>query len=158
MAYIARIGGGLFEYRLLDFYGPLSAVAAATGIVHLGMWTSSAVRRVQPLASFGPAVSPRSCTLTIFLPMVLSCSVVQATLLFTQVHDSYLGFSQLKEKDIRWSLVAPGMHVLNYLKDDLRFHRRAAGTRAFARDQLRKWRPCQNMARGIIPTDALAAD
>ena len=156
MAYIARIGGGLFEYRLLDFYWPLLAVPAATGIIHLGMWASSAVRRVQPLAAFGLAVSPGSCTLAIFLPVVFSCYVVQATLLFAQVHDSYPGFSQLKEKNILWSLVAPGMHALDYLKDDLMYHRRGAGLRFFARRELRKWRSYQNSTRGIIPAEALA--
>ena len=153
MAYVARIGGGLYEYRLLDVCWPLLAVPAATGIVHLGRWVSSAVRRVSPLASFGLA---GSCTLAIFLPVVFSCSVVQATLLFAQVHNSHPGFSQLKEKNILWSLVAPGMHALDYLKEDLMHHRRGAGMRFFARRELQKWRPYQNSARGIIPAEALA--
>ena len=44
-AYIARIGGDHFEYRPLDFYWPLLAVPAAEGIVHLGSWISTILRR-----------------------------------------------------------------------------------------------------------------
>ena len=35
-AYLSRIGGDHFEYRPLDFYWPLLAVAAAVGLAHVG--------------------------------------------------------------------------------------------------------------------------
>ncbi len=35
-AYVARVGGDHFEYRPLDFYWPLLAVAAAVGLAHAG--------------------------------------------------------------------------------------------------------------------------
>lgn len=51
MRYVARVGGDRFEYRSLDSYWPLLAVPAAEGIVHLGLWMSSAVRRFRPTAT-----------------------------------------------------------------------------------------------------------
>ena len=50
MAFVARMGGDMFEYRPLDVYWPLLAVPAAEGIVRLGLGTWSAVRRFQPFA------------------------------------------------------------------------------------------------------------
>ncbi len=47
MAYALRIGGDHFEYRPLDFYWPLLAVPAAAGIVHLGVVTAGALRRMR---------------------------------------------------------------------------------------------------------------
>ena len=50
MNYLARIGGDHFEYRPLDFYWPLLAVAAAEGLLVLGTFMATWVRR-----SPGPA-------------------------------------------------------------------------------------------------------
>ena len=41
--YVMRIGGDHFEYRPLDFYWPLLALPAATGLVQLGCWITRIV-------------------------------------------------------------------------------------------------------------------
>ena len=156
MAYFARIGGGLFEYRMLDVYWPLLGVPAATGIVHLGMWASSAVRHLQPLASLGPVVSPRIWALMIFLPVVFYCGAIQATLLFAGAKERHVRLTQLKEKDIGWLLAAPGMPALIHLHDRLRNVARVDFFRHGTKRLLRLWQPYQNMQRGIIPADAVA--
>ena len=45
MTYLARIGGDHFEYRPLDFYWPLLAVAAAQGLLFIGTFMAAWVRR-----------------------------------------------------------------------------------------------------------------
>ena len=45
MNYLARIGGDHFEYRPLDFYWPLLAVAAAQGLLFIGTFMAAWVRR-----------------------------------------------------------------------------------------------------------------
>ena len=80
MAYVARTGGDFFEYRPLDVYWPLLAVPAAAGLVHLGLWTSSAVGRVRPFAAWPWVAGPRTCALLLFLPVVFYCGFLQASL------------------------------------------------------------------------------
>ena len=61
MAHVARMGGDLFGYRLLEFYWPLLAVPAAAGIVHLGVWASRAVGR-RAFAPHPAATAAACCT------------------------------------------------------------------------------------------------
>ena len=168
MAYLAQIGGDQLGYRPLDVYWPLLAVSAAAGIMHLGRGGAAVVRwahlgRVPRLA-----VGSLSCALFIFLPVLFYCGAIQATRLFLG-KDDYTSLRQQRllrpeETPIGWLLVAPGMPAMIALSDDLgttlykktwiRTPLRA--TRDWTNEQLVRWRPYQEMRRGIIPSDALA--
>ena len=62
MAYLFRVGGDYFEYRPLDFYWPLLAVPAASGIVDLGVSASAWLRRLRS-ARLTP--SPGACAVVL---------------------------------------------------------------------------------------------
>ncbi len=154
MAYVARVGGDFFEYRPLDVYWPLLAVPATVGIVHLGSWTSAVVGRVRPFAAWPWAAGPRMCALILFLPVVFYCGFLQASLRNLA--------SPLKKKDPGWLLAASGMPTLISLSRDLNKTLRGSKIGVIAEHRrvgimlLREYESYANMARGIIPDDALA--
>ena len=154
MAYVARIGGDFFEYRPLDVYWPLLAVPAAAGIMRLGSWTSAAGGRVRPFAAWFWMAGPRTCALVLFLPVVFYSGSLQATM---RLYDGKSGKTPLG-----WLQTAPGMPTLVPLFRDLNNALKGSGIRSMVRRRgigLRlqgRWGPYTNMARGIIPTDALA--
>ncbi len=153
-AYVARIGGDFFEYRPLDFYWPLLAVPAAVGIVQLGRWSAATVRQWHPCPTRRSATRARIAALLLFLPVVFYCGAIQATRHFS---DSKSGKTTLG-----WLQTAPGMPTLVSLSQDLKRALNGSGIRVIAplkrieRTLLGEWKPYTNMARGIIPADALA--
>ena len=146
MAYVARIGGDRFGYRLLDVYWPLLAVPAAAGLVQLGRWL---------------ATGTRTCALALFLPVVFYCSGFQASLVFLGDQHHRISPLQREKKGIRWLLAVPGMQALFTLSDNQRQLLGKASTAVNfvykrANPAGTEWQPYQNMERGIIPADALA--
>ena len=164
MIYVMRIGGDHFEYRPLDFYWPLLAVPAALGIVHLGSRLAAWRWRPPALGRMGA----RTLAVALFVPVLFYTSAIQGTLLFAgsgiREHISNL-YIELDDDNAGWLLAAPAMPMLVAISNDLR--RLAASQlvaspfaehREFARDQLRNWKPYENMQRGVIPDDALMSD
>ena len=158
-AYIARIGGDNFEYRPLDFYWPLLAVAAAVGIVHLGSWASITFRRL--------AAGARTCALILFLPVLFYSSAMQGALLVEGVKAAERIIQPhltLGRDNAGWLLAVPGMSMLAATSDPLRLYlvRKLVGTRHsehrnVAAKRIREWRPYEDMARDVIPLDAVMA-
>ena len=163
MAYVMRIGGDHFEYRPLDFYWPLLAVPASMGIVDLG----SRVANRQWLRRFSPrlAVGARTCAIVLFIPVLFYTSAIQGTLLFEgaaireRIRRLHI---ELGDGNAAWLLAAPGMPMLVAVSNDLRRQtsRQMVASpftqaREFANQQLRTWKPYENMENGVIPDDAL---
>ena len=163
MAYVMRIGGDHFEYRPLDFYWPLLAVPASMGIVHLG----SRVANRRWLRRFSPrlAVGARTCAIVLFIPVLFYTSAIQGTLLFEgaaireRIRRLHI---ELGDGNAAWLLAAPGMPMLVAVSNDLRRQTSRqmvaspfAEHREFANQQLRTWKPYENMENGVIPDDAL---
>lgn len=153
MTHVARIGGDHFEYRPLDVYWPLLAVPAAVSIVHLGTGLAAASGWLCPGTAWRSAARTWIYTLVLFLPVVFYCGAIQPTLLANATH---------KRKDFVWLWMAPGMPTLYSLSQDLR-KKVSAGWGSVTYSQntvskrlVRRWGPYSNMARGIIPDDALA--
>ncbi len=159
MTYLARIGGDHFEYRPLDFYWPLLAVAAAVGLVSLGsrlaVWVGS-----PPTAGVS-----RACTLALFAPVLIYAGAIQGVLMYEGskqvVYDLHM-YTELNEENTGKWLVAPGMSKLVALSNTLRqkstMHLAPSPWmehRAFAKHQLQGWKPYENMPRGILPDDAV---
>ena len=165
MAYIARIGGDLFGYRMIDVYWPLLGVPAAAGIASLGGWLGArfgANNRVTwPRA-------PRSCALILFLPVVLYCGVIQAMWPLLNHKGEENRPTQPQEKAVGWLLALPGISTLTALSSDPRRTLRDAWILAGPSilnktydvhyHRFMRWQPYQNMERGIIPDDALALE
>ena len=165
MAYISRVGGDLFGYRMIDFYWPLLCVPAAAGIASLGgglgAWFGASNRATWPRA-------PRSCAMILFLPVVFYCGVIQAMwpLLNHKGEENHL--TQPQEKAVGWLLAMPGISTLTALSADPRRTLRDAWILAGPSilnetydvhyHRFRRWQPYQNMERGIIPDDALALE
>ena len=163
MAYVMRIGGDHFEYRPLDFYWPLLAVPASMGIVYLGSRIAAGrwLRRFSPRLTVGA----RTCAIVLFVPVLFYTSAIQGALLFegaaireriTKLHIA------LDDDNAGWLLAAPGMPMLVAISNDLRHQTSRqfvalplAEHREFANRQLRRWKPYENMERGVIPDDAL---
>ena len=162
MAYVMRIGGDHFEYRPLDFYWPLLAVPASMGIVHLGsrIATRLWLRRIPP--PFG-----RTCAIVLFVPVLFYASAIQSILLFegAAIRERIkMLHIELDDGNAAWLLAVPGMPMLVAVSNDLR--RQASRqmvaspftqAREFANEQLRTWKPYENMENGVIPDDALTA-
>ena len=162
MAYIARIGGDFFGYRLLDFYWPLLAAPAAAGMVHLGVWASGALSRLRAFPSHSAAVA-RACALAIFLPVLFYSSAMQFVVLRESAEPALRGLRTppaLDHDSAGWLLAAPGMPALAAAAYDLRsmLWARKVGWPWSVRNRIRAGRPWeayQDMERGIIPQDAL---
>ncbi len=162
--YVMRIGGDHFEYRPLDFYWPLLAVPAALGIVHLG--SRLAARRWLPSAL--GRMGARTFAVALFVPVLFYANAIQGALLFAgagiREHIVRLHI-ELDDDNAGWLLAVPAMPMLVAISNDLR--RLAAPQlvatpftehREFANQLLRKWKPYENMRRGVSPEDALMSD
>ena len=160
-AYLARIGGDHFEYRPLDFYWPLLAVAAAIGLAQLGARLAAKIG--------GEGVKCRAlyaCTLALFVPVLIYAGALQGALMYEgskAVGYQGLAYTELNDANAGW-LVAPGMSKLTALSNAMRREsiRRAAPTtwmeqRAFARVRQWQFKPYENMPRGTLPDDAVAS-
>ena len=154
MAYVARVGGDSFGYRPLDVYWPLLAVPAAVGIVQLGRGLAATVRQWHPCPTWRSATRARIAALLLFLPVVFYCGSIQATPRFSG--------SKSKKTTLGWLQTAPGMPTLVSLSQDLQKTLNGSGVRMTygyrkeTRILLRRWESYTNMARGVIPVDALA--
>ena len=158
MAYVMRIGGDYFEYRPLDFYWPLLAVPASMGIAYLASRIANHrwLRRLPRLA-----VGARTCAIVLFVPVLFYTSAIQGARLFQWGVEHC---TELDDRNAAWLLATPGMPMLVAASNDLRrqIGRQAVATcfaehREFANMQLRKWKPWENMEKGVIPDDALMA-
>jgi len=169
MSYLARIGGDHFEYRPLDFYWPLLAVAAAEGIVRLGGCVAIWVRRLYSARGEGVLPSPRAWAawaLVLFLPVLFYANAIQGALLHagSQVFEyKRFLYIPLNEANAGKWLAAPGMSKLAAISNSLRRQstlRHApspwAEHRAFGLYRLRQWQPYENVPRGtFFPDDTV---
>ena len=163
MAYVMRIGGDHFEYRPLDFYWPLLAVPASMGIVYL----ASRIANHRWLRRFSPrlAVGARTCAIVLFVPVLFYTSAIQGALLFegAAIRERIKRLHiELDDDNAGWLLAAPGMPMLVAVSNDLRHQTSRqfvalplAEHREFANQQLRTWKPYENIENGVIPDDAL---
>ncbi len=159
-AYMARIGGDLFEYRPLDFYWPLLSVAAAVGLVSLGTRLAAWVGKT-PNAGVS-----RVCTLALFAPLLICAGAIQGALVYEgSKHLRHIGYfhTELNETNAGKWLAAPGLSNLVALSNSLRREstlRHApvpwAEFRVYGSRREREWKPYENMPRGTLPEDAVA--
>ncbi len=160
-AYLARIGGDPFGWRLIDFWWPLLAVPASEGIARAGTGLARLWRR-------GPeGVSPRAAapaTVACFGFVLFYAGALQGALFREYLDVPPSQFVTLDDGNAGWALAAPGMPALAALSNDLRgalgevyrAHGRVHGLRRH-QDLLSRWGPYQDMERGFIPDDAVAA-
>ena len=147
MNYLARIGGDHFEYRPLDFYWPLLAVAAAEGLQVVGTFIATWVTREhgkpregggrsvrksrnrlkrgegsQSVAMAGGMWAVRAWVLMLFAPVLLYAGAIQGAMLYEGskvVEYRSQMHSELNEGNVgRW-LVAPGMSKLVAISNTL---------------------------------------
>ena len=167
MAYVFRIGGDYFEYRPLDFYWPLLAVPAASGIVHLGSAASALLRRPRSTRFRFLAVGPGACAVVLFVPTVFYAGALQGEILLRSAavegHRERFHL-EVEEESAGWLFAAPGMRALVPVSNDLRRRMarqlvglRFVGHREAARLKLEEWADYERMERGVLPEDALTA-
>ena len=167
MAYVFRIGGDYFEYRPLDFYWPLLAVPAASGILQLGSAASALLRRPHSMWSGRLAPGPCTCAVVLFVPTLFYAGALQGALLFQGAasRDYQERFHpEVDRKNGGWLFAAPGMGALASISNDLRQRMtrqlvglRFAEHREAARLKLEDWADYERMERGLFPEDALTA-
>ena len=167
MAYVFRIGGDYFEYRPLDFYWPLLAVPAASGIVDLGSAASALLRRPRSARSPFPVVGPGACAVVLFVPTLFYAGALQGRLLFQGARaESYQErfHPEVDQGNAGWLFAAPGMRALASISNDLRWRMtrqlvglRFAEHREAARLKLEDWADYGRMERDVFPEDALTA-
>ncbi len=172
MAYVMHMGGDHFEYRPLDFYWPLLAFPAATGLAGLAarIVTRDPGRPRAPFRRWGGSVDTgaRAMMLMLFAPVWFYASALQGLLLYegSRIHEYIPRLHiELDHANARWLRVAPGMPMLTAVSNDLRrlmaVHKVASPFtlhRAFANQQIRRWKPYYvHMERGVMPDDALMA-
>jgi len=167
MAYVFRIGGDYFEYRPLDFYWPLLAVPAASGIVHLGCAAAALLRRLRSARSRFPTPGPAVCAVVLFAPTLLYAGALQGQLLFQGVAAGPYQerfHPEVDQERAGWLLSVPGMRALASISNDLRWRmtRQLVGLRfaehkGAAKLKLEDWADYERMGRGVLPEDALTA-
>ena len=163
MAYLLPIGGDHFEYRPLDFYWPLLAIPAADGIALLGSKVADGLRKLSQVP--GWAARRGTCTIALFVFVLFYANAIQSALLFegAAVHKYILRLHiELNEENAEWLLAAPGMPALVAISNELRkvsakhmVGLRVSEHRNLAAFILRKWKPYEEMERGIIPDGAV---
>ncbi len=165
MNYLARVGGDHFEYRPLDFYWPLLAVAASEGILHLGTRIATWVGQIRNRPHGEGGLAPRAWALMLFASVLIYAGAIQGALLYEGskevVRRAHM-YSELNEENAgRW-LVAPGMSKLVAMSNALRQESTLYFApspwmehRLYAWFRLRQWKPYENMARGTLPDDAV---
>ena len=164
LAYLLEIGGDHFEYRPMDFYWPLLAVAAADGLARLGGRLSAVLRSEFRRLRF---VGPRTLAVALFAPVVFYAGAIQGILLFEgrallETQDAIPLQVVLDDQNAAWILAVPGMPALVALSNDLRLQsephivgRRIQGHQDFAIRRLRGWKPYEAADRKTIPGDAV---
>ena len=129
-AHIARIGGDTSLWRPLDFYWPLLALPAADGIARAGTGAARLLERWKVGARFA--------------------------------HGRLWAVAFLDSENASWVLAAPGMPALlalsNKLREPLVPTNSARPVRLRAGSWFRevhRWRPYEDMERGLVPDDAM---
>ena len=156
-AYLARIGGGNMEWRMMDFHWPLLALPAADGLTGAGSALGRALgrRRVGARAADG-----RLWAVALFLPVLFYAGAIQGALLRATSYPT-TSFISLDELQPGWIPPAPGMPALVGLSANLRemINVRGSGRRLgpyFVNWLRRRWEAYDDMERGLIPGDAVA--
>lgn len=157
-AYVMRVGGDSIEYRPLDFYWPLLALPAATGIVYLGSRIAGVMRTI---ARRRVVWNTYIWALLIFAPVLFYANAMQAILLLESVKRP-LRQAELTAANYGWLLAAPGMPALSAISNDLRAdldtHFAAHRFDRTGKDAIHKlalYQPYASMERDIIPDDAV---
>ncbi len=167
MAYVFRLGGDYFEYRPLDFYWPLLAVPAASGIVHLGSAAADLLRRIRSARAMNLRPVPGVCAVVLFVPTLFYAGALQGHLLFqgAGIGDYQERFHpEVNPENAGWLLAAPGMRVLASISNELRGRMtrqlvglRFAEHREAAKLKLKEWADYRHLERGAFPADAVTA-
>ena len=165
MVYLMPIGGDHFEYRPFDFYWPLLALPAATGLVHLGSRVSEAAGRLRQVRQ--GMNRPEVYAIVLFLPVLFYANSIQGVLLFKNAAiDEYIHkmHTELNEEEEAWLLAAPGMPLLIAISNDLRsvsatelVGLRFSEHREFAAHVMRHWKTYEGSEHGTIPEGAVMA-
>ncbi|HEX6811424.1 MAG TPA: hypothetical protein VF384_07365 [Planctomycetota bacterium] len=149
-AYCAHIGGDFFEYRFLDFYWPLLAIASADAIVWL-------------------ARGRRQIAVVLGAVVLAYCAALQVSMVWlsrnldTRQETEYLHI-ELSAATAPWLTWLPGSLDLAAISNRARFDnvRHLVGQRVrehvvFGRQRQRDWSPYERLPRGLLPRDAVAA-
>ena len=158
MAYIARIGGGFYQWRPLDFYWPLLALPAADVLSWAGAGIANIAGGLNAVKRFAHG---RLCAVALFLPTLFYAGAMQGALLQESLAPPPRRFIPLDARNAGWVLAAPGMPALVAASNELReaLTSRTIGKRAsnhFAAGQFRMWGPYEDVKREFIPDDAVA--
>ncbi|HEX6811739.1 MAG TPA: hypothetical protein VF384_08965 [Planctomycetota bacterium] len=159
--YLAHIGGDHFEYRPMDFYLPLLAVPAASGLVRLAgglvsrLPTAAAERRVGLL---------RAVTIAACVPVLLYSHGLAAASLVAPKTPRFFMRLMFDENTAPLLQCAPGQATLRGLLTDLR-HKLWANFVAvpfrvhfeFGRDRRSDYGAYERLPDGVFPADAMAA-
>ena len=171
MVYVARLGGDHFEWRPLDFYWPLLAVPAATGVLLCARTVAAALKRLLrrlPAARDGWWIRLPAGALAgaLFCLVLFYASALQAALLLegAKIDERVLRLDvRLDAENAGWLLALPGLRPLNAVAERLRSRliRHFVGMRfpehrEYAAERLRQWVGYERMERGLIPDDAVA--
>ena len=159
MAYIARIGGDNFQWRPLDFYWPLLALPAADVLSWAGAGIANIAGGMNAVKRFAHG---RLCAVALFLPTLFYAGAMQGALLQESLAPPPGRFIPLDARNAGWVLAAPGMPALVAASNELReaLAPYASGLpvyigRVSADYFIRIWGPYADMARGLIPDDAV---
>ncbi len=167
VVYLVRVGGDHFEWRPLDFYWPLLAIAAVEGMLA----TASAAARWMERRRWGRAsrleVAAGLALLALgsFYGSVIQRAKADATASLTTRDETFTLIVQLDQRNAAGlfsvPLMGPIVRVYNELQDYCLRH--GVGTvwrehEVFWRDELRKWSRYE-VARGRqpLPPDAVTA-
>ena len=162
--YVMRNGGDLFEYRPLDFYWPLLALPAATGLAQLGSRVDKIIRTI---VRGGVISSVPVGSMLVFVPVLFYASAMQGALLFEAAkfdERNYRIQIELDAANAGWLLRAPAMPAMAAISNDLRakLFRHGVGSRfaehrEYADRLVGHWPPYENIPEGIIPDDAVTS-
>ena len=163
--YLMRIGGDHFEYRPLDFYWPLLALPASTGIVWLGGVIAVRAQQMRTVAWKSAIASPRAWALLLFVPVLIYSNGMQGVLLYrgaTAPESLPISSNEFDIRSVGWLLAVPGVPALvevsNVLHTYLARHSVALPATVhdrYARNRREKYRPYEQARRGVFPDDAV---
>ena len=160
-AHIARVGGDVYQWRLMDFYWPLLALPAAAGIARAGAGAARLLGRWKLGARFAHR---RLWAVALFVPVLFYAGAMQGALLRESLSPQATDYILLDSGNASWVLAAPGMPALvavsNELRESLAVPRSGVNVRKHARWMnwwIPLWRLYGDMERGLIPDDAVAS-
>ena len=162
-AYLARVGGDIFQWRPMDFYWPLLALPAADGVARAGMRVARPLRRWRVGARFAHG---RLLAVAFFLPVLFCAGAMQGALLRGYLTDTEGNLHvELNWENASWVLAAPWMPPLVALSNDLResLVLPAVGKPVHLKIAriwnwwIPLWMLYEDMERGLIPDDAVAS-